>query len=246
MARNSAAGRVRDQKKSKRTLDEEDDNADDYYESSNSDTDEEEEKGGEYEVERVVGHRRERRKLEFLLKWKGYPASKNSWQEKDDVHCDHLVEAYWKRIERAGGKKTDARGEDPEYNPAKRERTTRGQTSKRRKTESPSSNEDKDEEQGHEEQEEQEDVIEDDDEDEAEFSNNEKWTPPARWTSWEAHIEAIRTISRNGDQLTIHLLWNNGHETEHPIEEAHQKLPLRLIRYYENHLRFLKVIDPNP
>src|ERR1700744_425375 len=48
----------------------------------------------EYEVERIINSRRHGRgcKLQYLLKWKGYPESDNQWIGKDDIFAD---EAIW-------------------------------------------------------------------------------------------------------------------------------------------------------
>src|SRR6266403_320800 len=50
----------------------------------------------EYEVEWIVAHRMfERSKsLQYLVKWKGYPESDNSWEPADQVHAPDLVKRY--------------------------------------------------------------------------------------------------------------------------------------------------------
>ena len=51
----------------------------------------------EYEVERIIDQKikgRNRNKY-FLIKWKGYPPSNNSW-EKEDVHAPELVKQFLK------------------------------------------------------------------------------------------------------------------------------------------------------
>ncbi|KAI8360053.1 hypothetical protein B0O80DRAFT_367316, partial [Mortierella sp. GBAus27b] len=69
-----------------------------------------------YEVERVVGHKRERGVLSYHLKWKGYPDSDNTWERDKSVFCKDLVEAYWERYLADGGSKADARGKEPKSN----------------------------------------------------------------------------------------------------------------------------------
>lgn len=86
--------------------------------------------------------------------------------------------------------------------------------------------------------------------DEIEEYDEEKggsWSPPEDWNSWGNHIDYIRAIMQSNDtRLTVFLRWKNGRETTHDIEVAHEKFPLLLIRYYENHLRFLKIADQDP
>src|SRR5579863_4469980 len=50
----------------------------------------------EYEVEQIRSHRRHgrRKQLQYLLKWKGYPESDNTWEPADQVHAPDLVKAY--------------------------------------------------------------------------------------------------------------------------------------------------------
>src|SRR6266478_3976142 len=50
----------------------------------------------EYEVERIVAHRQFRRskRLQYLIKWKGYPESDNTWEPADQVHAPELIKHY--------------------------------------------------------------------------------------------------------------------------------------------------------
>src|SRR6266446_5503855 len=50
----------------------------------------------EYEVERIVAHRRfgRSKRLQYLIKWKGYPESDNSWEPADQVHAPDLIKQY--------------------------------------------------------------------------------------------------------------------------------------------------------
>ena len=50
----------------------------------------------EYEVEEIIDYRynRRRHKRQYLIKWKGYPASKNSWVDEQDLHSDELLAAH--------------------------------------------------------------------------------------------------------------------------------------------------------
>src|SRR6266403_1899085 len=50
----------------------------------------------EYEVERIVAHRQfgRSKQLQYLIKWKGYPESNNTWEPADQVHAPDLIKHY--------------------------------------------------------------------------------------------------------------------------------------------------------
>ena len=47
----------------------------------------------EYEVKEIVQSRKygRQRKVQYLIKWKGYPASENQWVDWDDIHADEAL-----------------------------------------------------------------------------------------------------------------------------------------------------------
>ena len=53
----------------------------------------------EFEVEAILDSRRfgRGRKLQYLIKWLGYPSSDNQWEDADKVHADELVRDYQQR-----------------------------------------------------------------------------------------------------------------------------------------------------
>jgi transposase InsO family protein len=53
----------------------------------------------EFEVEKIldVQQRGRGRKTHFLVKWKGYPVSDNSWEKAEDVHAEELVKEFYAR-----------------------------------------------------------------------------------------------------------------------------------------------------
>src|SRR5712672_3609880 len=53
----------------------------------------------EYEVEAIVNHRHygRQRRLQYLIKWKGYPSSDNTWEPEENVHAEDLVKEYHRR-----------------------------------------------------------------------------------------------------------------------------------------------------
>ena len=50
----------------------------------------------EYEVEKVIASRRfgRGRKLQYLVKWKGYPDLDNQWVSKEDVFADEVIREF--------------------------------------------------------------------------------------------------------------------------------------------------------
>ena len=52
----------------------------------------------EYEVEQIKAHQNFSRskRLQYLIKWKGYPKSNNTWESTIDVHTPDLIKQYHK------------------------------------------------------------------------------------------------------------------------------------------------------
>jgi len=62
----------------------------------------------EYEVEAIVNHRlyRRQRHLQYLIKWRGYPSSDNTWEPVENVHTEDLVKEYHRRHPLGPNKRT--------------------------------------------------------------------------------------------------------------------------------------------
>src|SRR6266567_8520850 len=54
----------------------------------------------EYAMERIVNHRRHGRSrtLQYLVKWKGYPESDNTWEPAGQVHAPECIKWYHKKF----------------------------------------------------------------------------------------------------------------------------------------------------
>ena len=50
----------------------------------------------EYEVEEIINSHCTgcNRKLQYLVRWKGYPSSNDSWVDKKDMHTPELIQDY--------------------------------------------------------------------------------------------------------------------------------------------------------
>jgi len=51
----------------------------------------------EWEVEDILDSRRYRRKLQYLIKWKGYSDAHNSWEPKEAINAPMLLTAFYGR-----------------------------------------------------------------------------------------------------------------------------------------------------
>ncbi len=53
----------------------------------------------EFEVKKILDAqpRGQGRKMHFLVKWKGYPTSDNSWEPRENLHADRLITEYNKK-----------------------------------------------------------------------------------------------------------------------------------------------------
>lgn len=62
----------------------------------------------EYVVEKICSKRTKNGKVEYHLKWKGYPESENTWEPREHLECPELIEAFEEEWKAKKAKKTSA------------------------------------------------------------------------------------------------------------------------------------------
>ncbi|XP_064643749.1 chromobox protein homolog 3-like isoform X2 [Lineus longissimus] len=91
---------------------------------------EEEEEEEEFTVEKIVDVRvkynkaQKREMREYLLKWKGYPDSENTWEPEENLDCPELIAEYEDRAAKKRKEKEEKkkRQKDEDHAPAKKKK----------------------------------------------------------------------------------------------------------------------------
>jgi len=56
----------------------------------------------EYEIESIRDTRKQRRRTQYLVHWKGYPSSDDSWVDEREIHAPELVQNFHLQSATAG------------------------------------------------------------------------------------------------------------------------------------------------
>lgn len=162
----------------------------------------------EFEVEKVVGKRTAKGKVQYNIKWKGFPSSENTWEPEQNLDCPELIQEY-ERAEKEKLRKEEERKEAEKAE--KKEKTTKKKLSTSVTTEK------------------EEEVV-------PKRSKVEKVIEKVGFQRGLEPEKIVGATDSSG-QLTFLMKWKGSDEADLVTsEEANEKCPHVVIAFYEERL----------
>lgn len=74
------------------------------------------EDSAEYEVDRIIDvYFKKNGKREFLIRWKGFKPSDDTWEPEDNLNCSDLIKKYMDKVDEAKSLEPRALRTDPAH-----------------------------------------------------------------------------------------------------------------------------------
>ncbi|CAL1715214.1 unnamed protein product [Somion occarium] len=206
--------------------------------------------------------------MSYLVKWKGYPDSENSYVDENDAKgAQDLIDAYWKRNKKGPkpkGRKSavSPREESEEVETSQPPPKKRGRPPKARTPETPSEEEAEEERpkakkpkaaprkstEAAKRRKSQPTAEEEENGLDEELGNMKKWLDAA---SWEHLVDTIDTVERTKDnELYVYFTLNNKSAKKSGFRRCREKsaickekMPMKLLDFYESNLRWREDTD---
>lgn len=167
----------------------------------------------EYEVERIVGKRVRFGKVEYRVKWVGYPESDNTWQAVDTMNCPDLIEEYERAMEKSMA--VASKSPKPPKTSSRRKNTQNKDHGARLRVPKGASATG------------------------ASSPESASAAPPMVPGDWEDEVVRIDTVTRaDHGKLHVWVQWQSGEITEELASEANVRCPQKVIQFYESRLKF--------
>jgi len=191
------------------------------------------EEGEYFIVEKILDSRVVNGEKEYYIKWHSLAESQNSWEKARDCFCKSLIEEYEKEKEEKKEKEKEKEKDKDKETPRKKQKTDDSEksstTSKSKKDDSETSGVN-----SHGTSNEKKASLSPD---KIKLTTNDS---NATEDNWEDMVTEVVTVFRFKDTLMMKLKWKSDNSIlTVPAETANKKCPLKVIEFYEKHLKFV-------